>query len=248
MHRTDVLCADVALDGFDGCGQAICFAQIVTGGESVRRVEADAEPKRRAAFADRAQMLEAMTDARALPGGVLQQDTQLFEIKVGGGPLQALGASAYAVRLAGVLGAAWMHDQIIRTERKAALDLFAKRSDGFFPNQRIGRRQVDQIVRMNDDRGDLCFRAHTMKSFDLFIAQRTRLPAARVAREYLHRVAVMLMRFQERVLQAARNRRMKTDPRPRCVRLLLCLFFRLARSHFFVACSLPRSTSAITRS
>src|SRR5205085_11220158 len=109
---------------------------------------------------------------------------------------------SYPVPLADLLGAAGTHDQVIRTERKAALDLFAKRSDGFFPNQRIGRRQVDQIVRMNDDRCDLCFRRHTMKSFDLYSAQRTRLPAARVAREYLHRVAVMLMRFQERVLQA----------------------------------------------
>src|SRR5207248_11549209 len=135
---------------------------------------------RGAEITDRAQMLEAMTDASTLPGGVLQQDAQLSEIDIGRGPLQTLRAGAYAVRLASVLGAARMHDQIIRAERDAAFDLFTKRGDGFFANDRVGRRQVDQIVRMNDDGCDLRLCAHTPKRFDLFNGQRPRRPTARV--------------------------------------------------------------------
>src|SRR2546423_9752599 len=101
-------------------------------------------------------MLEAVTNARALPGGVLQQDAELCEIEIGCGRLQARRAGAYAVRLARTFRAARMHDEIVRAERDAALYLFAERGDGLRADRLIRCREIDQVVRVDDDGRDLC--------------------------------------------------------------------------------------------
>src|ERR1051325_8447196 len=60
-----VLSADAALDRFERGGEAVLVAQVVSGGEGVGGVEADAEVERGAGGDDLAQVLEAVTDARA---------------------------------------------------------------------------------------------------------------------------------------------------------------------------------------
>ena len=66
---------------------------------------------------------------------------------------------------------------------------------------------------MNYDWRNRRLLTYLAKARDLFIAERSRRPSARIARKDLHRVAAELLRLQERILYAARNRRVNADAR-----------------------------------
>jgi hypothetical protein len=104
-------------------------------------------------------------------------------------------------------------DEVVRAERHAALDLLAEGAHGLLADDGVGRREVDQVVRVDDDGRDARLKPHALEGLDLFVNQRARAPPARVARENLHRVAAERVRLQQRVLQPARNRRVKPDAR-----------------------------------
>src|SRR2546423_836891 len=121
-------------------------------------------------------MLEAMPDALALPGCVLQKDTKRAEVQAIARDLQALGARSDAVRLARTPRTARMHDEVVRTQGDSAQHLFTKRGARFFKDQGIGSRQVDEIVAMNDDGRNPCLSAHGAEALDLFTVERARTP------------------------------------------------------------------------
>src|SRR5690349_1528489 len=74
VNRAYVLQPDGFLHALQQRFKTVCFANVVTGGERVRRVEADAERQLRTRVHDLAEMFEAMADAFALTGGVFEQD------------------------------------------------------------------------------------------------------------------------------------------------------------------------------
>src|ERR1700738_4782528 len=76
MNGTHVSQSNRAANCFQRRFQSICFANVVTGGERMRRINAHAEGKFRAGIHDRAQMFKTMPDALALAGGVFQQNSQ----------------------------------------------------------------------------------------------------------------------------------------------------------------------------
>jgi hypothetical protein len=76
-----VLDTDVVVERFESGREAVLFAEVVAGGEGVGRVEADAEAESRTLGDNLAQVLEAVADALALPGGVLQKDAEVSDRK-----------------------------------------------------------------------------------------------------------------------------------------------------------------------
>src|ERR1051326_1401977 len=109
----------------------------------MRRVHTNAERKLRASTHYRGQMFEAMPDAFALAGSVLQQDSQLAETQTFAGHLQTERANLQRILLWTTARAAGMHYEVINAERDRALNFFAKRLDRFQQNDFVGRSQID---------------------------------------------------------------------------------------------------------
>src|ERR1051325_10565767 len=99
MNGADVFQVDCFLDDRDGRLQTVGLANVVTGRERMRRVDANAERELRAGLHDRAQMFEAMADAFALAGSVLKQNLQLTKTQTFARDLKAEGANFQRVFL-----------------------------------------------------------------------------------------------------------------------------------------------------
>src|SRR2546423_12603247 len=120
MNCAHALRADVAFKRFDGGVEAVHLAHVVACGESMSGVEADAEVEFWTGFDDLAQMLEAMTDARALPGCVFQQDAKRAKRQTIASDTQTFGASLHTIRFTRAFRAARMHDQEVRAQLNSA--------------------------------------------------------------------------------------------------------------------------------
>ena len=88
-------------------------------------------------------MFEAMSDALALPGRVLEQNLQLSKPQTFARHLQTERANFQRVLFGTAARAAGMHHQIINTKRKRALNFFAKRLDRLEQNYLIGCRKIN---------------------------------------------------------------------------------------------------------
>jgi hypothetical protein len=211
----DVREPDVRVERVERGREPVLVAYVVPGGEGVRRVEADAEVEAGAPLGNLAQVLEAVADALALPGRVLDEDSEGAEFEPFAGRLQTVGAGAEGVRLARAARAAGVDDEVVRAEREAALDLLAEGGDRLLADRVVRGGEVDKVVGVDGDRRDARLGARLLEERDLFGVERPGLPAARVAREYLHRVSAERTRLQERVVEPARYPRVEPDARSR---------------------------------
>src|ERR1051325_9803000 len=128
MDGVHVFSLDCFLNALEECFESVFFANVVTGGECVGGVETNAERQLWASAHERFEVFEAMTDAVALSGSVLQKDFQLAEPQALARDLQTRGAQRNAVSLAGAARTSGMHDEIIDAEQQCSLDFFTKRS------------------------------------------------------------------------------------------------------------------------
>src|SRR2546423_14169518 len=111
-------------------------------------------------------MFEAMADAFALAGSVLKQDLQLAETQTFAGHLKTERANLQRIFFRTAARAAGMHDEVIDPERYRALDLFAKRFDRLQQNDFVSRGQINEVVRVDENRRDLCFFVRFAKELD----------------------------------------------------------------------------------
>ncbi len=116
-------------------------------------IEADAEAATGNLFHDLRQVLEAAAEVGSLGGGIFQQDGDSRRsfgeqaAKGGGNPCQA---DRFPRPQVGTR----MHDQLRDTEGGAALHFVGEGGNRLLPDALVGRRQIDQVTVMGDDRPD----------------------------------------------------------------------------------------------
>ena len=103
-----------------------------------------------------------------------------------------------------------MHDDIVHAEQNSTLYFFAERRDRLFQQQLIGGREINQIIRMNQDRRKLCATPGLLKQIDRFDRQWLGHPAARVTRKELHCIAASFFGDDQRLMQTTFYRRVET--------------------------------------
>src|SRR5713101_2500012 len=101
MNRAHVSQSHRASNDLQRRLQSICFANVITSGERVRRVDAHAQWKFRTCIHNRAQMFEAMANTFTLSRGVLQQNPQSTKPQAFAGELKTERADFDRVCLAG---------------------------------------------------------------------------------------------------------------------------------------------------
>ena len=132
--------------------QAVFLTDVVAGRERVCCVEANADRKLRAESHDHVEMFEAMADAVALSGSVLEQDTQRTEPQTFARNLQTLRTQSKRILFTRTAATAGMDHQVIDAEKQRTLDLFAKRLPRFLQHQIVGGGKIDEVVAVNQDR------------------------------------------------------------------------------------------------
>jgi hypothetical protein len=205
--------ADVSFERVERGGQSVFVSDVVAGGEGVRCIETDTEFQFGATLGYLAQVLEAVADALALTRSVFEKNAKAAKLKPIARGLQTLSARSDAVGLARAARAARVNDEIVSAERQPSLYLFAERGDRLLTDCFIRRGEVDEIVCVYDDGRDFSLTPYALEVLDLLRVERAGLPTARVAREKLNGVCAEQLRFQQSILQAARNRRVETDAR-----------------------------------
>ena len=113
VNGTDVLDSHRLLHTLNQRVETVFFADVMACCERVGRVEANAERDLRTQLHNQREMFEAMTDAVALSGSVLQEDAKLVELQPLARDLQTLRAERDAISLTRATRTSGMHDEII---------------------------------------------------------------------------------------------------------------------------------------
>src|SRR5687767_8467306 len=100
-------------------------------------------------------MLEPMPDAFPLSRRVLQQNSELPQVKTTTGELDTVAASAYAVGLTSSTRATRVNHQIVDAQQKRPLNFFAKGGARLLQHQVVRRSEVYEVVAVNRNRRDL---------------------------------------------------------------------------------------------
>src|SRR5215216_6533473 len=127
VDGSDVLCLYCLLHSLQQRFEAVFLADVITGRERVGSVETNAERKLRADAYDFLEVLEAVTDAVALPGRVLQKNAQRAKLQSLARDLQTCRAQPDTISFARAARASRMHYEVINTEQQCPLDFFTKR-------------------------------------------------------------------------------------------------------------------------
>ena len=166
----------------------------VAGGEGVAGVEADRHPfGARQAAADGRQLLEPVAEAGALAGGVLQQHASAAGGDVGEHPVELGGEARHPALLAGAGVGAGVEHQAVDPQRLTAVQLVGQRGARAGRHRAVGRRQVDQVAGVGEDRADGARRAGGAKRRDLLVVERFRPPLVGVLDEDLDRPAAEIL-------------------------------------------------------
>ena len=104
-----------------------------------------------------------------------------------------------------------MHDQVVRAESQAALDLFTKGAARAFQPDRVLRGKVDEVDRMNRQPPQARLLSRFTKGAHFIALKLAGHPAARVACEDLKAVTAFRSRRLDRFRQAAGYRSMNAD-------------------------------------
>src|SRR5688500_7617418 len=127
MNSTNVLHSDGLLHTLNQSFEAVCFADVVAGRESMSSIHANAEWQLRTGAHDLIEMFEAVADAITLPGRVLQQDAERLELQSLTRNLQTHRAPRNPVGFARATRTARMDYEIVHTQQERALNFLAKR-------------------------------------------------------------------------------------------------------------------------
>src|SRR6266849_1138596 len=126
MHRAHVSQSYRATNDLQRRLQSVCFANVVSSGERVRRVHAHTQRKLRTCIHNRAQMLKAVADALALSRSVFEQNAEPSKIQTFAGELKTERANFDRVRLVRTARTTRMEHQVIDPQKDGPLDLFSE--------------------------------------------------------------------------------------------------------------------------
>ncbi len=124
-------------------------------------------------MANRGQLIEFSAELRARASGIFEQNR---ELRVGGelliysspGERHGFGNVEHPLLHSQAFVIAGVSDEIFGADEESALDFSAERIDGFFPNDRWRRGEIDQVTVVNDERGEIVPVAQLLEAGDLF--------------------------------------------------------------------------------
>ena len=205
--------ADSAINRLQRGFESFGSAQIPSGRESMRGINANAEGKIGCRVQDGAQLFEARADGSSLPGRIFQQDFQVAEFQAARGLFQALRDGADGGGGRAFAAAAGMGDQIISAEGDGANEFLVKSLHGAGTQNRVWRREIDQVIIVDDQRAEAEFLAASAEArgFGFGDAGATALPHSRAAGKDLQGVGAKAMSNFERAGDVSRNRGMDAN-------------------------------------
>ena len=170
MDCPDLLCSHLAIKCLDRCFESLCRADVVTGGEGMSRIEANAKGQAGTGLHDFSQVLKTMTNALTLTGSVFQKNPKRTQIESVRCAFQTLRTHLDPVSLTRSARAARMNYEVVCAEKNPALQLFSKGRARLLQHRLIRCRKIDQIVSMNGYGRDLCLASNALEQLDFFIA------------------------------------------------------------------------------
>lgn len=177
-------------------------AQIMTGGEKMRGIDANTEREFETLVDDALDFGEARADGSSLPGCVFQQDTQISKIHAARGLPQSVGDGGDRRGHRSAFAAAGMRHQEIGAESDGANDFFMKGLDRTDAKNAIRRSEIDQIIVVNDERAKLQFLTASTEAkrggTDALRAIRGTTPHTRTGGKNLERVGAEIVGKVER--------------------------------------------------
>ncbi len=204
VHAAQVAEADDLIELGKGRFTGLAGAQVVAGGEGVAGIDADAHPGLVLhSFDDGRQVLEAVTDVAALPGGVL--DDRGDTLGPFQRPVDGVGHPAQARLLGDLLQvAAGVEVEQLQPQLLAALHLVEKGRPRFLQPRLLGMPQVDEITVVGQHVTGC--NAHRLQVFakggDAVLGKRPGLPLALVLGEEGEGPRADLPGIEGRVLHA----------------------------------------------
>ena len=218
--------ADRLVEKAEGPLGGLSVAPVVAGGEGVGRVEAHAHRQRGAEREKVADLLEGASDLFALTGGVLEENGQRSGVELvfepAGGGMEGRGAGGHRRFGTGAAGAPRVEDEVVGAEEEAAFELIAKSGDRLVANLRSGRREVDEVARMDDARVELGRGALLAKAGHFGGFEGARRPAPGIAREDLPGLTALLGCALDGAVEAPADPGVEADPGA-CLECLECL-------------------------
>src|SRR5262245_47469651 len=146
VNRSKARQANCAPQGVDRLGVSLGRRELVAGRMDVARVQADAQPPLVTACGKGvAQMLEAVADGSALPGGGLEQNADPDIGHAREDLVERCREAPDARRFAVAAVRAGVKNEIRDAESPAAADLLGESADGAPPHRRRRGSQVDEI-------------------------------------------------------------------------------------------------------
>jgi hypothetical protein len=103
-----------------------------------------------------------------------------------------------------------MDHEVVNAQKQSALNLLTKRGARFLQDEIVGGCKINEIIAMNENGRDLGQLARFTKEENVFVGQRFRHPPARIAREELHCIATCVFCDEQRIVDPALDRSMKT--------------------------------------
>ena len=153
MERADVLDADMAIELVDGALVPAAGSDVIARGKDVAGINADAQACRIVDDAeDLTQLIKRAAQAGTLTSRGLEQSDYFA---IGHGPMNLIEGAGDAIDppfCARPHVRAGMKNHRGHTELFGALQLHGHSGDGLLVKRRINRRQVDEVLRVNEDR------------------------------------------------------------------------------------------------
>jgi hypothetical protein len=158
------------------------------------------------AVVDGAQRLEPMAEHRALPSSELEQQRRARGRQLGEHCVERARDGVEAGRLAGAEMGARVDDEAVEPERRRPGELVGERAARLGEHGGIGRREIDEVGGVGEERQGPGRRAFGRESGELVLGESGRAPLAGALDEDLQRLAAELAAAREGACHAAGGR------------------------------------------
>ncbi len=214
VKNRDTLEADRPVDQLERGRQSSFGLDVIPGSEKMRGIKARPHADALQRIQHLADFFQARPERAAHPRGVFDQNAQRSWRQVLGSLLNGFDGEPQGLIRFAFAASAGMHDHKIGPQRDPSNQLVMKGLYRSRAQHWLLRRQVDQIICVNDQRPQAKRFAARAKRSGIYFADagRTTGPHARAGRENLQRVAAELVRGFERVEIAACNGRVDANP------------------------------------
>ena len=204
--------ADDPIELIEGVAITRLGRDVVARRHEVAGIEADADPFRSAQVCDdRGKVVEAVPERPALARRMFEQHHRLCARPRLEGDSDGVRDETQGLVIRSRRACARVQDDAKQTERLGAIDLIHECRDRLLAQDGERRREIDQVTRVRDDRGDDGLLDAAAEQSDFGGVERLAAPLARVLGEDLQRLAFVHDRALDGLGDAARDGHVRAD-------------------------------------